>query len=267
MPRFLFRPKWIAFHALVAGTVVLMVNLGFWQLRRLDERRLDNEVLVERVEQDPVTIRTILDDPAFEPGEAENRRVLASGTYLSDQIVLFNRSQDGRAVDNVITPLVLDDGRILLVNRGSIGVEVTPPTPPAVGVEILGRLRASEQRQRGGLTDAADGPISQVRRVEIALLDPQFDGDLVPMFVELIASEPAVAETDPIPLSTPVLSEGNHLSYAFQWFIFSACVLIGWVLAVRRSVRTNRLNAVESSSRATPDSPKPTDDESTTALS
>jgi cytochrome oxidase assembly protein ShyY1 len=41
-------------------------------------------------------------------------------------------------------------------------------------------------------------------------------------------------------VSEPELTEANHLSYAFQWFIFAACVVVGWVLAVRRSVRTHR---------------------------
>jgi len=37
--RFLLSPKWIAFHLLVIVVVVAMVNLAFWQLRRLHERR------------------------------------------------------------------------------------------------------------------------------------------------------------------------------------------------------------------------------------
>ena len=42
MYRFLLRPLWILSHLFVIGVVVLMVNLGFWQLRRLDERRTAN---------------------------------------------------------------------------------------------------------------------------------------------------------------------------------------------------------------------------------
>ena len=40
--RFLITPKWIGFHLLVAVLVVTMINLAFWQLRRLDERRQFN---------------------------------------------------------------------------------------------------------------------------------------------------------------------------------------------------------------------------------
>ena len=44
MYRFLLRPKWIGFHLLVVAAIVTMVNLGFWQLRRLDERQAFNAV-------------------------------------------------------------------------------------------------------------------------------------------------------------------------------------------------------------------------------
>lgn len=242
---FLLRPKWLGFHLLCIGAVIGMILAGFWQLRRLDDRRDANAAFIEQVEQSPVPIETLL-DPDRSAGSASddalnavvNRRVVASGTYLPSQVVLFNRSQGGRAVDNVLTPLVLDDGRVLLVNRGSIPVEGDVPAPPAVAVTLEGRLRPSEVRQRGELSDADAEVIEQTRRVDLALLAPQFGSDVLPLYVELVSSDPAVGQGDPTPLDTPVLGEGNHLSYAFQWFIFAACVAAGWVLAVRRSLKS-----------------------------
>jgi surfeit locus 1 family protein len=234
---FLLRPKWLGFHLLCIAGVVGMIVAGFWQLQRLDQRREANAEFIERVEQPPVPLESLLVDDV-DPDAVSNRRVTASGTYLPDQVVLFNRSQGGRAVDNVLTPLVLADGQVLIVNRGSIPVEGEAPAPPAVAVTIEGRLRPSEVRQRGGLSDADVDVIEQTRRVDLERLAPQFGGDLVPLYVELVSSDPAAGPTDPMLLDTPVLGEGNHLSYAFQWFIFAACVAAGWVLAVRRSLRS-----------------------------
>ena len=42
MYRFLFSPRWLGFHLLVIVGIVTMVSLGFWQLRRLDERKAFN---------------------------------------------------------------------------------------------------------------------------------------------------------------------------------------------------------------------------------
>src|SRR4051794_7427238 len=40
--RFVLRPKWILSHVLVLVLVVVMINLSFWQLRRLDEKKTYN---------------------------------------------------------------------------------------------------------------------------------------------------------------------------------------------------------------------------------
>ena len=240
---FLLSPRWIAFHLLVVGAVVLMANLGFWQLRRLDERRAENAEYVERIEQPPVPIDQLLDGdtgPGPDTGNVANRRVTAEGTYLTDQIVLFNRSQQGRAVDEVLTPLLLDDGRLLVVNRGAIEVSATPPPPPSGDVRLVGRVRPSEVRGSGGLTDADTEVVTEVRRVDLERIGTRFDRPLVPAYVELIEVEPTVGPDDPRPLVPPELTEGNHLSYAGQWFIFAICVAAGWVFAVRRSIRSRR---------------------------
>ena len=57
------------------------------------------------------------------------------------------------------------------------------------------------------------------------------------MYVELTESDPPEPGGPLEPVAEPSLDEGPHLSYAVQWFIFSALVAIGWFLAVRRSRR------------------------------
>ncbi|MGI9645911.1 MAG: SURF1 family cytochrome oxidase biogenesis protein [Ilumatobacteraceae bacterium] len=258
---FLLRPRWLAFHLLVIVAVVVMVNLAFWQLRRLDERHLFNDTVVVRIDAEPVPIGELLAEPGFDPDGAEWRPVLLEGTYLPDQLLVFNRSQDGRAGDNALTPLQLDEsGLIVLVNRGFIPLGAETPPPPETAVEVLGRARPSEQCERGGLTDADDGPLTEVRRVEIDRIAAQLDGDVAPMYVDLVAQEPAVGPGDPTPVPRPDVSSGPHLSYAIQWFIFSICVAVGWVLAVRRSIgkrRTPPAVTDEATSPAATDSPPP----------
>jgi cytochrome oxidase assembly protein ShyY1 len=58
------------------------------------------------------------------------------------------------------------------------------------------------------------------------------------MYVDLIESSPPEPEPFPEPVAAPELSEGSHLSYAVQWFVFATAVAVGWVLAVRRSARS-----------------------------
>lgn len=241
MYRFLLRPKWLAFHLLVVAGMIAMINFGFWQLRRLDERQAFNTVIEERYDAPPLPIDELL-MPGVDLDDVAWRPATASGTYLVDDgILVVNRSQNGRAGVNTVVPLLLDDGRVLLVNRGFVPQTFEIPPIPGVEVEITGRLRPSQERRLGQLSDKAEGVLDEVQRLDLDRLSPQFDEPLLPMYIDLIESVPAEPEGVPEPVIAPDLSEGNHLSYAAQWFIFSMALGVGWVLAVRRSAATRRL--------------------------
>jgi surfeit locus 1 family protein len=248
---FLLRPRWIGFHLLVVGAIVLMINLGFWQLRRLDERQAFNDEVASRIELPPQPLDDVL-GVGTDPETVEWRTVEASGRYLpEEEFVVVNRSQGGAAGDLVVTPLALDDGRVLLVERGFVPLDTERGAAPGGDVEVVGRLRPSQERRRGQLSDSAEGELTEVQRIDIDRLAGQLPGPAVPMYVELTASTPAERGRFPTPVELPELGEGPHLSYAVQWFVFSLCVAVGWVLAVRHSIRSRRGSAT------TPASPSP----------
>lgn len=242
-PTFLLRPRWLVFHVIVLAAIVLMVNLGFWQLRRLDERQTFNAAVIERSEQAALALDDVvqrIDSGALPLDEAEWLPVSVTGTFLPDQIVEFNQSQGGAAGENVLTPLAVDDGTTVVVNRGFIRLGSSVPPAPNGEIEVLGLVRLSEERGRGGLTDPVpvDGPLTEVRRIDLDLINPTLPGDTVPVYVQLVTSDPVPPGDAPAPVVRPELDDGPHLSYAIQWFIFAVCVAIGWVLAVRRSLRS-----------------------------
>ena len=128
--RFLLRPRWLLSHLLVALLVVVMISLGFWQLRRLDERKAFNDEVASRIDLPPQPLDSILGlDTA--PELLEWRSVVAEGTYLPDEeFVVVNRSQGGAAGELVVTPLALADGRILLVERGFVPLDTDRASAP-----------------------------------------------------------------------------------------------------------------------------------------
>ena len=235
MYRFLLRPKWIAFHLLCLLGVVLMVNFSIWQFGRLSERREFNSEVRQRSALETVNISEL---DLSDPSAMQWRTAGAIGTYdPSEQVLILNRSQNGVAGLNIVTPLILDDGRAILVNRGFIGLSETPPSAPSGTVRVLGTVQITEQRTSGQATQAS-GEQSEFFRLDIALLGEQIDYDLLPVALVAIASEPSESPTL-APINPPELSQGPHLSYAIQWLIFSAAVIVGWVLAIRKSL-TNR---------------------------
>ena len=263
---FLLRPKWIAFHLLVFGSIALMIWLAFWQLDRLDQRRTFNDLVAAQIDQPPIPLDQLLAEAGDDPESIEWRQAIVAGQYLPDQILWFNRSQDGIAGDNVLTALVTGadaDAGTVIVNRGFVPLGFDVPAAPTGEVELLARVRMPQERQRGELTDTSSGeaPLTEVRRIDLGRLAAQLPGEVAPVYLDLIDAIPAIGPDDPVPVPAPTLDEGPHLSYAAQWFIFAFCVLIGWVLAVNRSIRARRRAALTAATTApaTQDSDLPTD--------
>ncbi len=236
MFRFLLRPRWIAFHIGCLALIVLMANLSAWQFHRLSDRRDFNQQVRDRSTITAVDVDSI---DLSDPSSASWRRVGAAGTYLPDeQVLILNRSQNGSAGLNVVTPLKLDNGDVLAVTRGFIPLSATPPDAPAGRVRVVGVLRESEKRRSGQPREAA-GDLTEMFTLDLDRLRLQIDEPILPLWLAADGSDPS---DDPLlePVAPPELSEGSHLSYAIQWIIFSICVAVGWVLAVRRSVKRAR---------------------------
>jgi cytochrome oxidase assembly protein ShyY1 len=260
---FLIRPRWLGFHLLVVAAIAAMISFGLWQLDRLSDRRDFNAQVEARIDLPAAPVGAVLPfGTMLEPADVEWRTVVATGTYLPDErFLVINRSQNGRAGDNVAVPMVLDDGRTLIVNRGFVPLGFEIPEPPTGTVAVRGVIRPSQQRGTGQLSDPAQGVLTEVQRLDVARIAPQLTGDVLPVYVDLLESTPAETPGLPEPVVRPDLSDGPHLSYAVQWFIFAAAVGAGWVLAVRRSVTSQRIDA-----RGDADHLPSADDEPSTAL-
>jgi len=236
--RFLLRPLWLLSHLLVLALVVTMVNLGFWQLDRLDQRRDRNAVIEARQELPSVPVGELV-GPGTTPDEVDElrfRTVTATGTYDADATVhVRNRSQDGVAGAWVVTPLDLGAAGSVGIIRGFVAFQpdgtLEEPPPPDGEVTVTGvvvdptRLDGTAPRDLRAVTEA-DGRLPVVVRAESS--DPP----------EPAAGDPSAGEPGEI-RAVPAgdLSEGPHLGYAAQWFIFSAIAVVGYPLVLRNVVR------------------------------
>jgi surfeit locus 1 family protein len=248
--QFLVRPKWIVRHVAVVLLVVSMVLLGFWQLRRLDEKR-DIKATVEARQEEPVAdVQAVLPEGAAVGDAAveavEHRSVRATGTYAdAETVVVENRTFNGASGGWVLTPLVLDDGSAVVVNRGFLGFNregvIDPPAAPEGAVVVEGVLLDSEQRGRFGASDPDEGTLEVLARVDLDRLAEQVDHDVLPAYIQLVSSTPAekTPEGAPelVPLGRPEVSEGPHLGYAVQWFTFTTIAVVGYALLLRRVAR------------------------------
>ena len=246
MYRFLLRPSWVLLHVTVVATIVLMINLGLWQFDRYHERLDFNEIVSARIEAQPQDLNELLleiETGTKTANEAEWLNVFASGEYLDQQTVnAVNRSQGGFSGVDPLTPMRIAGGnQLVLVNRGFIAQSAQnhESAPAPVGtVEILGRVRVSEVRKTGGLSDPADGVLKEVINIDLNRLAQQIQDLNTEIFIEVLKSNPADSMLL-VPIADPILSSGSHLSYTAQWFIFSVFVAAGWVVVVRRKLKSS----------------------------
>lgn len=229
----------VATHLAVLAVAATCVALGQWQFDRLAEVRESNARLAERAAAEPVDLAVLLDTLADDGGEAgaselEFRRVRATGTFQpEDEVLHRNRSLEGRQGFHVVTPLVLEDGTVVLVVRGWVPAEFDEPPvrdarPPEGRVTVVGVLEASTPQPRFGARDAAEGRLARVFHIDTARLADQIEGDLAPVVLRELASpgDAASPTTLPVVLGPPVLGEANHRSYAVQWHVFAALALV-----------------------------------------
>lgn len=241
---FLRRPKWIIFTLGVILLIFLMVNLGLWQLRRLDTRKEHNAEIRERTAAAVVPLDDLVtpETPTSATGDVQWREVSTTGRYdESQQVLVRNRSYNGIPGYHVLTPLVLPSGDAVIVNRGFIPLETSGdkpdvPSAPSGVVTVDGRVRSSQQRGRFGPRDPAEGTLTEVARADLTRLQQQMPYAILPVYVELESSQPADS-TGLTRVPLPELDDGPHLSYAVQWFIFSALAVVGWILVVRKTAK------------------------------
>ncbi len=246
MYRFLLRPSWVLLHVTVVATIVLMINLGLWQFDRYHERLDFNEIVSARIEAQPQDLNELLleiETGTMPANEAEWLNVFTSGEYLDEQTVnAVNRSQGGFSGVDPLTPMRIAGGKqLVLVNRGFIAqsAQNQESAPAPVGtVEILGRVRVSEVRKTGGLSDPTDGVLKEVINIDLNRLAQQIQDLNTEIFIEVLKSNPADSMLL-VPIADPILSSGSHLSYTAQWFIFSVFVAAGWVVVVRRKLKSS----------------------------
>lgn len=236
MTPFWRRPIWVLGHLIALTAVVVFVLLGFWQIDRLHEKQARNRLEAARSDGPAVDLA------AVDPAQAQYQHVRATGRFdEADQVLIRNRAFEGTNGSHVVTPLMLDDGTAVLVNRGWIGVADAPPKPPSGEVTIEGLLLQTQERQIGP-KDPPTGTLAVLNRVDVQRVQQQVDTKLYPLFLQQTAPETPDGDL-PLLVDPPPRDEGPHRSYAIQWFLFATVVTVGYPLLMRRRWRDQSLRS------------------------
>jgi cytochrome oxidase assembly protein ShyY1 len=234
--------RWALLILFVAVLATAFVNLGEWQLDRLQQRQernvatLANEKLPV-VPYEQVFTKTIADDDQWQ-------RVEASGTFDADhQFLLRYRSNGGAGGYEVVTPLRTATGAVL-VDRGFVRLEqgdpipAAAPPPPAGEVTVVGHVRRDER----GRSSASRPVNGQMRLISSRAIGATLPYPVVNGYIGLLTVDPPQSG-DLVPVQLPEISDGPHFWYAVQWFMFAAIGLAGVVVFIRGDLRARREDA------------------------
>lgn len=208
---------------------LVFARLGFWQISRLGERRAANVVALAARSAPQIP----LDGGVPVTAALSGREVSVAGRYDHEhEVVLRGKAYGGSPGVEVVTPLVLDGGKLaVLVNRGFL------PAPDAVTVRTDLVREPGRMRVQGTALPVPSGrgaPLEQGGYTTWAQLDrdalaARLPYSIAPVYVRQ-SPDPALPRfprrLEPIPID-----DGPHLSYAIQWFSFALMsVVFGTVI-------------------------------------
>jgi surfeit locus 1 family protein len=244
--RALFSRKWWWVTLLVLVGMALFARLGIWQLDRLAQRRAANAILIEALNSPPLLLNSATLPPQL--SQWQDRQAMAEGRYdLANQMALKVQNWNGRAGIHLLTPLLLEgQDTAVLVDRGWIPDSLAQPENWAQfdesgPVSVDGYIALSQSRPPTAVTPSPTTSLQREwYRVDLPALQTQLPYELLPIY--LIQSPPPAGNTA-LPFRQPrdiEISEGSHLGYAGQWFLFSLLLGVGYVIYVDKSVANNR---------------------------
>jgi len=229
-PAFEFsRPRLLPTLAAIAA-IVVCIAAGNWQRERLHAKEALRAQLEHAARVDPVALATLADDADW--AALRYLPVIATGEFVAArQILIDNKVHAGRAGYEVVTPLLLADGRVVLVDRGWIAQrtsrsEVPAIPPPAGVVSVRGRISLPSSRYLELQRDPPAGAIWQ--NLDPARFAAAAGLEVLPVVVEAtvapVPDDGLVRERPP-----PDLGVDTHRIYMVQWYTFAALAAILWL--------------------------------------
>lgn len=222
---------WVVALAALTGAG-LTARLGSWQLDRAAQKTAMQAALDARERDAPLDTAAAWTTDGGAARALHYRRVHLRGHWSGAHTVfLDNRPMDGRVGFYVVTPLVVGDGRAILVQRGWVPRDAldrtrlpevaSPEGPVALSGRMApppGRLYEFQPDERGRIRQNLD--LDAFARETGLRLAP----------LSVVQTEPAGAG-DALRRDWPAPDTGvaKHRGYAFQWFALSTLIVLLYV--------------------------------------
>lgn len=225
-------PRWRFWAVLILlpAAFAVLLALGTWQVQRLAWKEGLLASIEQRSHAEPVSIAAI--ETAHESGEPiEYRTAYATGRYLNDSERHFFATFNGETGYYVYTPMQIDDGRYLFINRGFVPYDLkNPDTRPESlleGVQRVSGLARQRLSERPSVMVPDNDEAANIfywkdldRMATSAGLPLE---QVLPFFLDADAT--SVAGGLPRGGVTVINLPNSHLQYAVTWYGLALALL------------------------------------------
>jgi surfeit locus 1 family protein len=205
--------------------LLVLIGLGAWQVQRMHEKEALLATIAERMGAPETPVGDVLLLPV---PDMEWRRVSAKGRFLHDkEAYVYATEFDLGLGVHVLTPLVMDAGGTVLVDRGFVPLASKAPETREPGqvegdIVVSGIVRL--EGERNFFTPAADEDQRMWYSRDIGGIARTL-GLMLSAPIVIVADQPANPGGLPKFAGYRVDIPNNHLQYAFTWFGLAATLL------------------------------------------
>ena len=221
-----FTPSWLM-TLLAFVFIVLFVKLGFWQIQRGQEK---NKMLVAQASMQRQPAQIWQTETAL---PKQYQPLIVQGQFLPTLFYLDNQHHDHQFGYHIISPLLLDNNKVLLIDRGWMKGDMNRSKLPAVTIP-QGKIRvkgaawypSAGMWALGPEIDKRSGNVAVIESVKLDLVSQFLQKTVYPFIIRLDAkAEAGFVRQWPVVAMLPA----KHYAYAFQWFAMALVIVILYV--------------------------------------
>jgi surfeit locus 1 family protein len=210
----------------VMGVTILM-SLGFWQLRRMEEKRVYLDEIEARIGNAPIALPAVPEE-----GPHKFQAVFAQGQFTGEALEVLAGQNGASPGVLLIEVFVLPNGRRVLVQRGFIEDEARGTIRTVTDARVEGNLHWPQD------TNAFTPPPDAKTGLWFARDVPAMARALQTEPTLIVAREPTGDGIAPVPVDTSGIPN-DHWGYAIQWFLLAATwagmtVFLLWRIRTRK---------------------------------
>jgi len=219
--------------------VSLFLRLGFWQIDRADqkEKMVAAELAMAKKEVVEWDFQGKL--------PSQYQRVLVSGHYLPDVFLLDNQHQQHQFGYDVLSPFVLNNDQMILVDRGWIAGDNTRRVFPKINipltkVQIQGTVYFPSNKQwvLGPSVEKKNTKLTILENLDTKIVSQILQKEAYPFIIRLDKKEDYGFVRNWAIVSMP---PHRHLGYAWQWFSMALTVFIIFIaLNLKKDEKINQ---------------------------